>query len=99
MYVDFSKSQVIEKLDMIQCEVDEFERKKAKPKTKHAKKKTTDKPPKKEWLLVVAIFNIGFIIPWMTRKERLNEYRMNEEEYESQVSTPQISEDHSKYPN
>ena len=91
MYVDLSKSQMIEKLDMIQCEVDEFERKKAKPKTKHAEKKTTDKPPKKEWLLVVAIFNIGFIIPWMTRKER----KGREEEWESQVSTPQISEDHS----
>ena len=52
VFKDFSKSQVIEKLDLIQCEVDDFEQEKNKP----------------EDFQVVAIFNIGYIIPWMTRE-------------------------------
>ena len=46
-YVDYSKSQIIEKLDLLQCEIDLFDAKKKK------------KPDRSNWLQVVAILNIG----------------------------------------
>ena len=47
-YADLSKSQMIEKMDLLQCEVDCFD----------AKKKR--KPERHHWIQLLAIFNIGF---------------------------------------
>ena len=67
VYNDYSKSQVIEKLDLIQCEADDFEEEKNK--TDYSQENEVDQRPRQDWLLVVAIVNIGYMIPWMTSKK------------------------------
>ena len=71
VFKDLSKSQVIEKLDLIQCEAEDFEEQKNK--ADDAEENKIDETARQDWLLVVAIVNIGWIIPWMTRKLRKSE--------------------------
>ena len=52
-YVGLSKSQMIEKLDLMQCFADCF----------HHRKHNKDKPTRRNWLLLIAIINIGCFFP------------------------------------
>ena len=67
VYKDLSKSQMVEKLDLIQCEADDFEQEKNKEVDTESEE---DKQKRQDRILAVAIVNIGWIIPWTTRKER-----------------------------
>ena len=78
VFKDLSKSQVIEKLDLIQCEAEDFEQQKSKPDADNNEENKAEQPIRQDSLLVVAIVNIGCFIPWMTRERRYN--RRNDRE-------------------
>ena len=88
VWTDLSKSSMIEKLDLIQCLADDFEYEKNR---EVATESAADNQYRQNRLLVVAIFNIGFIIPWTTRL--LDRHELD---YRDQVPTPKKSRDRSK---
>ena len=78
VYKDLSKAQIIEKLDMVQCLADDFEYEKNREVFTESAKEKQDR---KDRLFVVAIVNIGYIIPWTTRKERMNGLNGDEKDW------------------